>query len=125
MNWRPGRVTRLSRNVVSGLHPQQLVPLHSRIFRLYVVQNCTLYKVDGRLIFRSNAYANCCGSESLPGYVQCVFLAPDVFRLNGEEALMYDPNPDDAKRRLLRAATACPVQAIAVDRVEAKIGAAS
>ena len=33
-----------------------------------------------------------------PGYAQCVFLAPDVFALNGEEALMYDPNPDDAKR---------------------------
>ena len=44
------------------------------------------------------------------GYAQCVFLAPDVFKLSGEEALMYDPNPDDAKRlRVLRPATACPV----------------
>lgn len=53
------------------------------------------------------------------GYAQCVFLAPDVFRLNGQEALMYDPNPDDAKRlRVLRAAAACPVQAIVVDRLD-------
>jgi len=54
-------------------------------------------------------------------------LAPDVFRLHGEEALMYDPNPDGSKRlRVLRAAAACPVQAIVVDRVdEAKTGAAS
>ena len=61
------------------------------------------------------------------GYAQCVFLAPDVFRLHGEEALMYDPNPDNSKRlRVLRAAAACPVQAIVVDRVdEAKTGAAS
>ena len=61
------------------------------------------------------------------GYAQCVFLAPDVFRLNGEEALMYDPNPDDAKRlRVLRAAAACPVQAIVVDRIdEAKVGTTS
>ena len=53
------------------------------------------------------------------GYAQCVFLAPDVFRLNGQEALMYDPNPDDATRlRVLRAAAACPVQAIVVDRLD-------
>jgi ferredoxin len=40
---------------------------------------------------------------------------------------MYDPNPDDSKRlRVLRAAAACPVQAIVVDRIdEAKTGAAS
>ena len=32
------------------------------------------------------------------GYAQCVFLAPDVFELHGEEALLYDLNPDDAQR---------------------------
>jgi ferredoxin len=38
------------------------------------------------------------------GYAQCVPLAPDVL-LNGEEALMYNPNPDDSQRlRVLRAA---------------------
>jgi ferredoxin len=59
------------------------------------------------------------------GYAQCVFLAPDVFRLHGEEALMYDPNPDDAKRlRVLRAAAACPVQAILVDRLDGTKGGA-
>jgi len=55
------------------------------------------------------------------GYAQCVFLAPTVFKLNGEEALMYDPNPDDAKRlKVLRAAAACPVQAILVERLDEK-----
>jgi ferredoxin len=49
-------------------------------------------------------------------YAQCAFLAPDVFKLNGEEALMYGPNPNDATRlRILRAAAACPVQAIVVE----------
>ena len=51
------------------------------------------------------------------GYGQCVFLAPDGFELLGEEALMYDPGPSDAQRLpVLRAATACPVQAIQVER---------
>ncbi|KUN20445.1 hypothetical protein AQJ11_29005 [Streptomyces corchorusii] len=50
------------------------------------------------------------------GYAQCAFLAPEAFRMHGEEALMYDPNPDDTQRDLvLRAAAACPVQAILVD----------
>ncbi|NJC68320.1 FAD-dependent oxidoreductase [Planosporangium thailandense] len=53
------------------------------------------------------------------GYAQCAFLAPEVFQLRGDEALMYDPQPDDAQReRVLRAAAACPVQAILVDRIE-------
>jgi ferredoxin len=68
------------------------------------------------------------------GYAQCAFLAPDAFRMHGEEALMYDPNPDDARatghgptlhcgrapRVVLRAAAACPVQAILVDRLEGR-----
>jgi ferredoxin len=55
------------------------------------------------------------------GYAQCVFLAPTVFKLNGEEALMYDPNPDDATRlKVLRAAAACPVQAILVEHLGEK-----
>jgi ferredoxin len=29
------------------------------------------------------------------GYGQCVFLAPGVFELHGEEDLMYDPGPDE------------------------------
>jgi ferredoxin len=53
------------------------------------------------------------------GYAQCVPLAPEALRLNGEEALMYDPNPDDSLRQqVLRAAASCPVQAIIVDRLE-------
>jgi ferredoxin len=43
-------------------------------------------------------------------------LAPDVLRLQGEEALAYDPNPDDSQRqRVARAAASCPVQAIIVE----------
>ena len=50
------------------------------------------------------------------GYGQCVFLAPDVFELHGEEALMYDPGPEEAQwLPVVRAAAACPVQAIRVE----------
>jgi ferredoxin len=50
------------------------------------------------------------------GYAQCVPLAPDVLQLNGEEALMYNPNPDDSQRqRVMRAVASCPVQAIKVE----------
>jgi ferredoxin len=52
------------------------------------------------------------------GYAQCAFLAPDAFQIRGEEALMFQPNPDDAQRdHILRAAAACPVQAILVDQL--------
>lgn len=48
-------------------------------------------------------------------YAQCCFLAPSVFKLHGEEALWYDPEPDAAQRERVRhAAAACPVQAIFV-----------
>jgi ferredoxin len=50
------------------------------------------------------------------GYAQCIPLAPKVLKLNGEEAVMYDPNPDDSQRQqVLRAAASCPVQAIIAD----------
>jgi ferredoxin len=53
------------------------------------------------------------------GYAQCVPLAPDVLQLNGEEALTYDPNPDDTQRlRVLWVAASCPVQAIIVDQLD-------
>ncbi len=43
-------------------------------------------------------------------------MAPDVFQMHGQEALMYDLDPDDAQReRVLRAAAACPVQALHVE----------
>ncbi len=52
------------------------------------------------------------------GYLQCCFLAPNAFRVLGEEAIMYDPGPDEAQREhILRAAAACPVQAILVEQV--------
>ncbi|MHA4853570.1 ferredoxin [Rhodococcus sp. MSC1_016] len=50
------------------------------------------------------------------GYAQCVFLAPRVFTLHGEESLLYDAGPDDGEReRVALAAAACPVQAITTD----------
>jgi ferredoxin len=49
-------------------------------------------------------------------YAQCCFLAPSVFQLHGEEALWYDPSPDPGQwEHVLRAAAACPVQAITVE----------
>jgi ferredoxin len=51
------------------------------------------------------------------GYAQCAFLAPDVFRMRGDEVLMYDPEPDDAQReRVLRAVAACVLDALALTR---------
>ncbi|WP_328390277.1 ferredoxin [Streptomyces sp. NBC_00400] len=51
------------------------------------------------------------------GYAQCVFLAPEVFELHGEEGLLYAPDvPDDQVERVRRAAAACPVQAILLGR---------
>jgi NADPH-dependent 2,4-dienoyl-CoA reductase/sulfur reductase-like enzyme/ferredoxin len=53
------------------------------------------------------------------GYAQCAFGAPAVFTMHGDEALLYDPDPDDTQReRILRAAAACPVQAIVVERAD-------
>ncbi len=50
------------------------------------------------------------------GYAQCAFLAPNVFEMHGEEALMYTPLASEHEReRVRRAAAACPVQAILVE----------
>ena len=50
------------------------------------------------------------------GYAQCVPLAPEVLKLIGEEALAYDPNPDESQRQqVLRAVASCPVQAIILE----------
>jgi NADPH-dependent 2,4-dienoyl-CoA reductase/sulfur reductase-like enzyme/ferredoxin len=60
------------------------------------------------------------------GYGQCAFLAPTVFRMRGGEALMDTPEPDESQReRVLRAAAACPVQAIRVDHVGGREAAAA
>lgn len=59
------------------------------------------------------------------GYAQCAFLAPDVFTIQGDEALTYDPHPDPAQHtRIVRAAAACPVQAIRIEQVVARDGTA-
>lgn len=47
------------------------------------------------------------------GYAQCVFLAPEMFELHGEEGLLYATSvPEDQEERVRQAAAACPVQAI-------------
>ncbi|MBU1374485.1 MAG: ferredoxin [Alphaproteobacteria bacterium] len=49
-------------------------------------------------------------------YAQCCFLAPDTFRLETEQVLAYHPQPDDGLREtVVRAAAACPTQAILID----------
>ncbi|GAB2723513.1 ferredoxin [Kitasatospora kifunensis] len=49
-------------------------------------------------------------------YAQCAFLAPQVFELHGEEALLYTPQaPEHQRDQVQRAAAACPVQAILVE----------
>lgn len=48
-------------------------------------------------------------------YGQCVYTAPDVFRLVHEEVLEWQYAVDDTRRDLvLHAVHACPVQAITV-----------
>ncbi|WP_238007067.1 FAD-dependent oxidoreductase [Dactylosporangium sp. AC04546] len=55
-------------------------------------------------------------STRCQGYGQCVFAAPEVFRMPGDEALLYEPNPSDEQReKVLRAAAACPTRAIVLD----------
>ncbi|MFJ9854505.1 ferredoxin [Streptomyces sp. NPDC101150] len=55
------------------------------------------------------------------GHAQGAFLAPEAFRMHGEEARVYAPNPDDAQRdQVLRAVAACPVQAVLVGQLEAR-----
>ncbi|MFE7106569.1 ferredoxin [Streptomyces sp. NPDC057575] len=49
------------------------------------------------------------------GYAQCVFLAPKMFELHGDEGLLYSTAvPDDQAEHVRQAAAACPVQAILV-----------
>ncbi|MFF2501952.1 ferredoxin [Streptomyces sp. NPDC058067] len=56
------------------------------------------------------------------GYAQCAFLAPDVFAMHGDEALLYAPEADESQRaRLAQAAAACPVQAVLVDAVDVPV----
>jgi ferredoxin len=56
-------------------------------------------------------------------YGQCVFAAPPVYTLRGEDWLEFDPAPNEAIREhILRAARACPVQAISVGWTDDAIG---
>ena len=56
-------------------------------------------------------------------YGQCCFSAPTVFQMHGEESLEYDPVPDDALgEQVVRAAHACPVQAISIGWTDEQAG---
>ncbi|MFJ3669407.1 ferredoxin [Streptomyces sp. NPDC090106] len=47
---------------------------------------------------------------------QCVFAAPDVFRLDDDGHLAYVPDADDALRdEVEEAADVCPLQAIRIE----------
>ncbi|MGW2423803.1 ferredoxin [Streptomyces sp. NPDC001709] len=47
---------------------------------------------------------------------QCVFAAPDVFRLDADGRLAYVADPDDALRDEVEAAAdVCPLQAIRIE----------
>ena len=49
-------------------------------------------------------------------YAQCCYAAPQHFRIDGREALFYDPAPSASDRLdIERARLACPVQAIRVE----------
>lgn len=52
-------------------------------------------------------------------YAQCCYAAPRHFRIEGHEALFYDPAPAVQDRDAIeRARVACPVQAIRVEEPE-------
>ncbi|HLU28375.1 MAG TPA: ferredoxin [Glycomyces sp.] len=49
-------------------------------------------------------------------HAQCVFAAPQVFALDEDDELVYDPEPDDTRQAAVEeAARACPVQAVLVE----------
>ncbi|MEU8249123.1 ferredoxin [Nonomuraea sp. NPDC048916] len=63
------------------------------------------------------------------GFAQCAFLAPDVFTrrgftMRGEAPLMYLLSVGEEQRvHVLRAAAACPLRALSVDRAGEPEGA--
>lgn len=53
--------------------------------------------------------------EVCDGHAQCVFAAPNVFRLDENGKLLYNPEPDESERsRVMDAVNACPLLAISV-----------
>ncbi len=47
---------------------------------------------------------------------QCCYVAPEVFHLDDEKHLVYDPDPDDSLlSRVEDAADVCPTQAISYE----------
>ena len=48
-------------------------------------------------------------------YGQCVFEAPDVFKLNDDDKLEFVASADDSRRRDIESAVdVCPMQAISI-----------
>lgn len=53
--------------------------------------------------------------EKCQHYGQCVFEAPDIFRLNENDKLEYTAEADDSERANIEAAIdVCPMQAISI-----------
>jgi ferredoxin len=47
---------------------------------------------------------------------QCVFAAPEVFQLDENGTLVYEPTPDESLRDAVEeAADVCPMQAISIE----------
>lgn len=47
---------------------------------------------------------------------QCAYAAPEVFQLDGDGKLVYEPTPDPALRDAVEEAVdACPLQAISIE----------
>lgn len=53
--------------------------------------------------------------EKCQHYGQCVFEAPDIFKLNDQDKLEYLATADDSERANIQAAAdVCPMQAITI-----------
>jgi ferredoxin len=54
--------------------------------------------------------------EICESHGECGFVAPDVFELNDDDVLVWNPDPDESlKDKVLQAAAVCPTQAITVE----------
>jgi ferredoxin len=90
------------------------VNITSRSDPIALITSVTQRKIKMRIVVDLN---------KCQAYAQCCFLAPDVFEMHGQEALLYNPQPDDRLREdVRRAQAACPVQAIIAEFAELEAG---
>lgn len=95
-----------------------LLPVgHSEPARQVAVVELYLLKVKDMTDPASSRKLRVCVDLNLcQAYAQCCYAAPLYFRIEGREALLYDPAPTEAHwADIERARIACPVQAIRVE----------